>query len=95
MCKLLNQHKHFALNNSSNLTSINNNKFRYCSEFKVLGFDCEYEIINNTRTVVLLQLQTYQGLCLLIRLNKLATIPVELKVSVNCYRNLPKLDFFT
>ncbi|XP_055303447.1 exonuclease 3'-5' domain-containing protein 2-like [Sitodiplosis mosellana] len=52
----------------------------HCDEFPVMGFDCEWENIMYERgRVALLQLQSYRGLCVLIRLRRIGTIPSELK----------------
>ncbi|XP_055322326.1 uncharacterized protein LOC129578174 [Sitodiplosis mosellana] len=50
----------------------------HCDRYNVLGFDCEWNTPGG-RKVALLQLATYRGLCALIRLCKMKTIPVELQ----------------
>lgn len=58
-----------------------NNLCRHCDEFGVLGFDCEWVTVGGARRpVALLQLASHRGLCALIRLSNLQTIPSELKV---------------
>ncbi|XP_031636157.1 exonuclease 3'-5' domain-containing protein 2-like [Contarinia nasturtii] len=43
--------------------------WEHCRDYPVIGFDCEWTNMGNQRQpVVLLQLQSYHGLCLLIRL---------------------------
>lgn len=53
---------------------------RHCDEYNVLGFDCEW-VPTGRHKVGLLQLATHRGLCALIRLCKLESIPDELKVN--------------
>lgn len=50
--------------------------FRHCNEDKVLGFDCEI----SQRTVSILQLASYRGLCIILQLRKLKAIPTEIQV---------------
>jgi exonuclease 3'-5' domain-containing protein 2 len=54
--------------------------FRHCTDFPVLGFDCEWVTVNNERRkVALIQLCSPQGLCALIRVCKFSKIPLELR----------------
>lgn len=54
---------------------------RHCTEYKVLGFDCEWVTVGGARRpVALLQLASHRGLCALFRLCHLQRIPPELKV---------------
>lgn len=48
----------------------------HCEEFNVLGIQCSYSKKMGER----LQLATYKGLCMVIELRKLESVPVELKV---------------
>ncbi|KAG4068966.1 hypothetical protein HA402_005114 [Bradysia odoriphaga] len=50
---------------------------KHCNEYYVLGFDCEWS--SKGGKAALLQLATHRGLCALIRLCKLRTIPDVLK----------------
>ncbi|XP_037028779.1 uncharacterized protein LOC119069009 [Bradysia coprophila] len=50
---------------------------KHCNEYYVLGFDCEWS--SKGGKVALLQLATHRGLCALIRLCRLRTIPDVLK----------------
>ncbi|XP_037025207.1 exonuclease 3'-5' domain-containing protein 2-like isoform X2 [Bradysia coprophila] len=52
----------------------------HCNEYPVLGFDCEWvSETGGRRKIALLQLASYRGLCVLIRLCDLETIPSPLK----------------
>lgn len=51
---------------------------QHCSEFPVLGLDCEWNGWSGRPPVALLQLATHRGLCVLIRLCEMDTIPIEL-----------------
>lgn len=56
--------------------------FRHCNEYGVLGLDCEWTCHPKGRQPIqLLQLATHRGLCVLIRLPYLKTIPSELQVT--------------
>lgn len=47
----------------------------------MLGFDCEWvSEMGGRRKVALLQMASYRGLCVLIRLSELETMPTPLKV---------------
>ncbi|XP_055322331.1 exonuclease 3'-5' domain-containing protein 2-like [Sitodiplosis mosellana] len=50
----------------------------HVTEYNVLGFDCESKSPGGRETA-LLQLATHRGLCVLIRLCKMKTIPIELQ----------------
>ncbi|XP_037037106.1 exonuclease 3'-5' domain-containing protein 2 isoform X2 [Bradysia coprophila] len=53
---------------------------RHCTEYRVLGFDCEWTTVNGSRRpVALLQLATHRGLCGLFRLSSLKTVPSDLR----------------
>lgn len=55
--------------------------FRHLEQYgKVLAIDCEWNTDHRRRPVALLQLASYTGFCILIRLNKLKIIFPELKV---------------
>lgn len=56
---------------------VSRNICRHCAEYNVLGMDCEWV---GRGTVALLQLATHQGVCVLIRMCILKTLPSELKV---------------
>ncbi|XP_055322330.1 uncharacterized protein LOC129578178 [Sitodiplosis mosellana] len=50
---------------------------KHCNEYNVLGFGCRYSA--NRQTVSLLQLASHRGLCALVQLRKLKTIPTKLQ----------------
>ncbi|KAG5683740.1 hypothetical protein PVAND_013005 [Polypedilum vanderplanki] len=53
----------------------------HCKEFNVLGFDCEWVTVNNERRkVALIQLCSGEGYCVLFRVCKFSTIPLELRM---------------
>ncbi|XP_055312173.1 exonuclease 3'-5' domain-containing protein 2-like isoform X1 [Sitodiplosis mosellana] len=53
----------------------------HCDEYNVLGFDCEWNLEQESgrKSVALLQLASSRGLCVLIRLSELQYIPKELE----------------
>jgi ribonuclease D len=52
----------------------------HCEKYNVLGFDAEWVSVNGSRRpVAIIQLCTSEGLCGLIRLNKIGRIPQELR----------------
>lgn len=58
----------------------------------IIGFDCEWISMGTRKPVALLQLASHRGLCLLIRLCLIQTIPDELKV---CTKYLKKIGHFS
>lgn len=57
--------------------------FRSTTYLPILGLDCEWVTENDVRhPVALLQIADNNGMCSLIRLSKLETIPTSLSVSI-------------
>lgn len=53
---------------------------KHCNEYRVLGFDCEWVTVGGKRRpTAMLQLASHRGLCALIRLCCLKTIPLSLR----------------
>lgn len=53
---------------------------KHCNEYRVLGFDCEWVTVGGKRRhTAMLQLASHKGLCALIRLCSLKTIPMSLR----------------
>lgn len=53
---------------------------RDCAEIPILGFDCEWVNFNgNTQPIALIQLASHQGICALVRVCCLSTLPETLK----------------
>lgn len=82
---LVNSIRLWGLNKTSPLFDL---IFRHCQETKVLGLNCQY----NGKTVTLLQLATYPGLCVLIQLNRIKKIPMEFQVGYEI-RLFSKLNY--
>ena len=56
--------------------------FRHISQVPIVGFDCEWVNFNGkTKPVALIQLSSYQGVCALIRVCCMSSIPVTLEVN--------------
>ncbi|EFX73459.1 hypothetical protein DAPPUDRAFT_325251 [Daphnia pulex] len=53
---------------------------KHCSEVPILGFDCEWSNVDgNTQPIALIQLASHQGVCALVRVCCLSTLPESLK----------------
>ena len=56
-------------------------KFRDSLEIPIFGFDCEWiSLKGKTQPVALIQIASYRGVCALVRVCCLPTIPETLKV---------------
>ncbi|XP_055849502.1 exonuclease 3'-5' domain-containing protein 2 [Episyrphus balteatus] len=77
---------------------------KHCHEYRVLGFDCEWVTVGGKRRpTAMLQLASHKGLCALIRLCSLKTIPMSLrelleddkviKVGIGAHDDAGKLSF--
>lgn len=61
---------------------------RHCEDFPVVGFDCEWWSIKGPRRkVALLQLASGGGLCILVRLHRLDSLPAQLPELVELLRD--------
>ncbi|XP_055906903.1 exonuclease 3'-5' domain-containing protein 2 isoform X2 [Eupeodes corollae] len=99
------RHKHIeVIETTDDCQRIVSTLKKHCNEYRVLGFDCEWVTVGGKRRpTAMLQLATHKGLCALIRLCSLKTIPISLrelleddkviKVGIGAHDDAGKLSF--